>query len=71
MRVFIGLFFIFEFICIICWMNRIEDQNAAIARALQTVAETEEVGTATINELSQNREKIESTQGKVTYPIIA
>ena len=42
-----------------------------IARAHLTVAETAEVGEEITNELKRNREKIESSRAKVTFPFLA
>ena len=44
---------------------RINEQNIALERAARIVAETEEVGNETVQELGRNREAIESARGKV------
>lgn len=46
-------------------MDRVHKQNEMIARSLQTVAETAEVGDEITKELQRNREKIESSRAKV------
>jgi hypothetical protein len=45
---------------------RLEHQNDIIQKARQSVAETEEVGIGIIENLSRNREQIESVHGKVS-----
>jgi hypothetical protein len=46
-------------------VDRVHKQNEMIARSLQTVAETAEVGDEITKELQRNREKIESSRAKV------
>jgi hypothetical protein len=44
---------------------RIRNQNAIIEQACRTVAESEDIGAETIEELKRNREKIEEIREKV------
>lgn len=44
--------------------EKIERQNETIANCLRTVAETEALGTETLEELGRNRERIESAREK-------
>jgi hypothetical protein len=55
---------------LLCVCGRIRRQNEIIANAQRTVAETEEVGTEIMAELSSNREKIESARAKVYYALL-
>ncbi len=48
---------------------RINEQNIALERAARIVAETEEVGNETVQELGRNREAIESARGKVKFNV--
>lgn len=50
---------------------RIDRQNEIIMNASRVVAETEEVGETLLEELSNNREKIESSQAKVFINVLS
>lgn len=59
-HLFVWLFHFFQYL-------RINRQNDIILNAQRTVADTEEVGLEITNELSKNREKIQSSQSKVGW----
>ena len=46
-------------------LYRIRNQNAIIEQACRTVAESEDIGAETVEELKRNREKIEEIREKV------
>lgn len=56
---------IFVLLLILFALNRLARQNDTILNAQRSVTETEEVALEITQELSRNREKIDSAHGKV------